>query len=162
MRIVVISDTHIPHRAKDLPAKLWEEIEKADLVIHAGDYTSFDFYTELTSVAEVRGVYGNMDEYRLTEILPEKEILEVEGKRIGIFHGFGAPLGLEKRVRKKFENDKVDIIIYGHSHRAVLKEEDNLLIINPGSPTDKIFTRYLSYAILEIEGGRARAEIIKL
>ncbi len=162
MKVVVLSDTHIPHRARDLQKRVWEEIDSADLVVHAGDFTSYEFLRELKMVKELKAVYGNMDEYKVASELPEKLVFEVEGVKIGLIHGFGAPLGLESRVKKKFEGDKIDVLIYGHSHRAVWKKEDDLYILNPGTPTDTIFSRKKTFAILEIYNGKVDGEIITL
>ncbi len=162
MKIVVLSDTHIPHRATDLPGPVWDAIESADLVIHAGDFTSYDFLVELRAVKEVKGVCGNMDEYRIAEELPEKAVFELEGVRIGVIHGFGAPLGLEQRVRKRFQDDQVNLIIYGHSHKPVWKQEDGVYILNPGTPTDTLFSRKRTYAILHIQNGNIEGEIIPI
>jgi len=163
MRALVLSDTHIPHRCSTLPDEFWGEIEKADLILHAGDFTTYDFYLELLAHNKnLHAVHGNMDEPDLVRILPEKKIVEIEGKRIGIIHGFGAPYGLEKKVRKRFEGDEIDLIVFGHSHRALYKEEESILLFNPGSPTDRIFTTRRSYGILEINEGKIEGKIIYL
>ncbi len=163
MRIVVLSDTHIPHRASDLPTPVWDAIDAADLVIHAGDFTSHDFLVELRSVKPLKAVYGNMDEYAIVSTLPEREVFEVEGKRIGIIHGFGAPLGLEQRVKARFKDTPLDILIFGHSHQALIrKEEGGLLLLNPGSPTDTIFARKRTFILLTLEGERVDAELVTL
>jgi len=163
MRAVVLSDTHVPHRSSTLPDELWKEIEKADLVIHAGDFTTYDFYLELMAYNNnLYAVHGNMDEPDLFRILPEKKVIEIEGKRIGIIHGFGAPFGLEKKVRARLEKENVDLIIFGHSHRALYKEEEGILLFNPGSPTDKIFTTRRSYGIMEIKEGKIEGRLVYL
>lgn len=163
MKILVISDTHIPHRARELPEILRKEVEGADMVIHAGDFTSYDFYLELMAYnSNLHAVYGNMDDPDLFRTLPEKKILTVENVKIGIIHGFGAPLGLEKRVMERFKDEEVDIIVFGHSHRPLLKKEGEILLLNPGSPTDTIFTKRRSYAILTIEKGEVEGNIIYL
>jgi len=162
MKIVVLSDTHIPHRAQDLPDRIWKEIDRADIVVHGGDFTSYEFLTELKAVKELKAVYGNMDEYRVASELPEKLVFEVEGVRIGVMHGFGAPLGLESRIKERFSGDNIDVLIYGHSHRAVWKKENDLYILNPGTPTDTIFSRKRTFAILEVHEGKVNGEIITL
>ncbi len=163
MRIVVLSDTHIPHRASDLPPSVWEAIDAADLVIHAGDFTSHDFLVELRSVKPLRAVYGNMDEYAVVSELPEREVFEAEGRRIGIIHGFGAPLGLDQRVKARFRDTPLDILVFGHSHQPLIRrEESGLLLLNPGSPTDTIFARKRTYILLTLEGERVDAELVTL
>ncbi len=159
MKAVVISDTHIPSRARDIPKVIWNEIETADLIIHAGDFTTVDFYVELKSVKPIKAVHGNMDEIELFHLLKEKEIFELEGVKVGLTHGFGAPYGIEQRVLKMFEKDEVDLIIFGHSHIPVFKEINGIKLLNPGTPTDTIYARRQSYAILEIKDKTIRAEI---
>jgi len=159
MKAVVISDTHIPSRAKDIPKVIWEEIETADLIIHAGDFTTVDFYVQLKSVKPVRAVHGNMDEIELYHLLNEKEIFQLEGVRVGLTHGFGAPYGIEKRVLKMFEKDHVDLVIFGHSHIPLFKEVKGVKLLNPGTPTDTIYARRQSYAVLHIQDSSITAEI---
>ncbi len=150
MRIIVISDTHIPRRKKEIPSLILKEIEKSDLVIHAGDFTNLETVKLLESLNRFYGVAGNMDEKEVWEYLPEKRIIEIENKRIGIIHGFGPPIGIEGKILKKFEGENLDIIVYGHTHRASIKNYKNVLLLNPGSAGDKIFSFKRTYMILEI------------
>ena len=71
-----------------------------------------------------------MDSEELKQILSEKEILEIEGKRIGIIHGWGSPHGIDDRVGGMF--DDVDIIVYGHSHYSQNEVKRGILFFNPG------------------------------
>ena len=154
MRVLVISDTHIPLRARTLPRIIYDEIEKSDLIIHAGDFTSPDIYYELKALKPIKAVFGNMDDPRLLDILREVEVFEIEGLKVGLFHGLGPPVGLEERVLQKLSNyGTFDLIIYGHSHRASYKVRDGIHILNPGSPTDTVFASRRTYAILEIRDG---------
>ena len=101
MRLIVISDTHIPQRIKELPDILVQEINKADGIIHAGDFTSYRFYENLKSISkELYAVKGNMDDNYISTNLTDKLIIEIEGKRIGIMHGYGPPYGLEDILKK--------------------------------------------------------------
>lgn len=154
MKAIVLSDTHIPHRAKDLPERIKEEINKVDVIIHAGDFTTYDFYLELKALKPVYAVRGNMDDDDLYDKLPETMVFELEGVNIGLYHGIGAPWGIEKKVLSKFKDkDKLDLIIFGHSHRA-LKKEGKPILFNPGSPTDRFFAPKRSFGIVEIEDGK--------
>jgi len=92
VRIVVISDTHIPDRAIGLPVKLIEEIKSADMLIHAGDLVSLRFLNELKAISKnVKAVCGNMDPEEIRKVLPQKEIFKIGNFKIGLFHGVGAP-----------------------------------------------------------------------
>ena len=93
-----------------------------------------------------------MDSRQLKSILPTKEVIETNGKRIGITHGSGAPSGIEERVRRLFESDLIDIIVYGHSHRSQNKVINDILFFNPGKTAD-------SFGIITIDG-EAKGEII--
>ena len=151
MRIAVLADTHV-HMLEHLPKKIIDAIVTVDLIIHAGDFTDVQVLKELKRLRGVKAVQGNMDSVELKTVLPVKEIVEIENKRIGITHGSGSPWGIERRVRKMFESDRIDIIVYGHSHRSQNKVIDDILFFNPGKATD-------SFGILTIDGG-TKGEII--
>lgn len=162
MKIVVIADTHIPERAQSLPAKLLEEIKDADLLIHAGDMVSVDFFKELKSLCKnVRVVRGNMDPPEIANKVSERDIFEVGKFKIGIMHGFGAPGRIVESLIEIFKNDKLDMIIFGHSHAALNEKYKGIIMFNPGSPTDQVFAPYLSYGIIEIND-TIKAKIVKL
>lgn len=163
MKIVVISDTHIPERAKELPARIVEEIKTADAVIHAGDFTSIEFFESLKSISKLLyAVRGNMDGYVVGQRLPQKLFFNLGGKNIALMHGVGAPAGLEKLLYNTFKEDKPDIIIFGHSHHALEKWVDNVLMLNPGSCTDHVFTTKRSFMVLHIDHNECKIEIIEL
>jgi putative phosphoesterase len=151
MKIAVLADTHV-HMLEHLPKKIIDTISTVDLIIHAGDFTDVQVLKELKQLRRVKAVQGNMDSTELKNILPVKEIVEIENKRIGVTHGSGAPWGIEERVRKMFESDRIDIIVYGHSHQSQNKVIDGILLFNPGKATD-------SFGILTIDG-EAEGEII--
>ena len=131
----------------------------ADLIVHAGDWKSMDVYRTLSNFAEVKGVYGNVDPGDVKENFPSQQIVEVSGHRIGIVHGHGEKKTTEKRALEAFELEEVDVVIFGHSHIPMVRYFKNILLMNPGSPTDKRKLPYYSYGILEI-GEIVRAEII--
>jgi uncharacterized protein len=151
MRIAVLADTHVD-RLEHLPKKIVDALSTADLIIHAGDFTDVQLLRELKRLGEVKAVHGNMDSRELKAELPVKEIVETKDKRIGITHGSGAPWGIEERIIKMFESNRVDIIVYGHSHRSQNKVIDDILFFNPGKATD-------SFGILTVNGA-ATGEIL--
>ena len=140
MKIVVLSDTHA-HSLEEIPPRTVGALAEADLIIHAGDFTTIDFYNDLAKLGKVKAVRGNMDHREIRAMLPEKETFTVNGKKIGLIHGWGGPVGLEQKIRPLF--DDVDIIIYGHTHRAKNEFIDDVYFFNPGSARE-------SYGILEI------------
>ncbi len=162
MRIGVISDTHIPERTKTIPQAILEDFKNVDMIIHAGDLVDLIVIDELSAACKnIKAVYGNMDPYEVKKGLPEKEIVKIGKYRIGIMHGNGAPFRLMELMKQSFKNDKVDLIIFGHSHTPLSEMDGDILFFNPGSPTDKIFSPYNSYGIIEIND-KIEARIIKI
>jgi uncharacterized protein len=150
MKIIVLSDTHLPKRNRGLPPRLLEELQDVDLIIHAGDWQTIDVYHQLQTYGKVEGVYGNVDNDDVTGLLSSKKIVEAGRFRIGITHGHGKGKTTEKRAIAAFEGEKVDCIIFGHSHIPVKRYEDNLLIFNPGSPTDKRRQKFFSFGVISL------------
>ena len=151
MRIGVISDTHVASLAA-IPERILVALAEVELIVHTGDFVAKDVLDGLKRLGEVKAVRGNMDSDELKGILPEKELIRIEGRRIGIIHGSGAPFGIEDRVRAMFED--VDVIIFGHSHQAKNEVKKGILFFNPGRGRD-------SFGILTV-GKEVRGEIIKL
>jgi putative phosphoesterase len=151
VRIAVLADTHAD-RLEYLPKKVVDALSGVDLIIHAGDFTDLKLLTDLKQLKEVKAVHGNMDSRQLKSILPIKEVFEIDGKRIGITHGSGAPWGIEERVRRLFESDLIDVIVYGHTHRSQNKVINDILFFNPGKAAD-------SFGIITIDR-EARGEVI--
>lgn len=151
MKIGVLSDTHI-HTPEELHPDIIEAFSKVDLIVHAGDFVGSAVLEGLSKLGEVRAVRGNMDSAKLKGLLPEKELLDINGKKIGIVHGWGGPWGIERRIRGLF--GEVDIIIYGHSHEAANKRFGDVIFFNPGLGSE-------SFGILTIEKD-VRGEIIEL
>ncbi|KAF5429067.1 hypothetical protein C5S39_09520 [Candidatus Methanophagaceae archaeon] len=161
MKICVISDTH----AEDLgclPNRILEALNEVDLIIHAGDYTSINLLDQLRDMGNFKGVHGNMDSKEIKDELPTKELLELEGFRIGITHPSegGSPVGVEKRVETKLGED-LDLIIYGHTHKPVNKRIGALIYFNPGSAAGVFPARYRTYGLLKLED-EIEGQILKL
>ena len=144
MKLGIISDTHVK-TIDEIPAAIKSMLAGVDMIIHAGDFTQKAVFDGLQSIGQVKAVCGNMDSVELKNSLPEKYIFEVNGRKIGLTHGFhgsGTPWGIAERVRKQF--DSVDIIIFGHSHESYSDYIGGVLMINPGQARR-------SYGILNIE-----------
>ncbi|WP_409299024.1 metallophosphoesterase family protein [Peribacillus sp. SCS-26] len=157
MKIVVLSDTHMPRKGRVLPDQLKTELGNCELIIHGGDWKTLDVYEELSAYGEVRGVHGNVDGEDIKKLFPEKIIVESGGVRIGVTHGHGKGLTTERRARAAFVDEEVHAVIFGHSHIPLLKKEGGILIFNPGSPTDKRRQPRYSFGILTIEEGTVSA-----
>jgi putative phosphoesterase len=139
--ILIISDTHLPVRAKDLPAPVWDAVDAADVVVHAGDWVSVDLLDALQDrAARVVGVYGNNDGAELRARLPEVARVELGGVRFAVVHETGQKAGRERRCATAYPD--VDVLVFGHSHIpwdtvADRGADTGLRLLNPGSPTDR-------------------------
>ncbi len=147
-----------PNTLEELIKSLSDAFADVDMIAHAGDITSQSVLDELKRFAPVEAVQGNMDRGRLPS-LPEKRVLALEGKRIGLIHGWGAPKGIRQRIKGSFQD--VDVIIYGHTHEPFNGEIEGVLFFNPGSPTDSFHAPYKSVGILAVSDV-IKGEIIKL
>ena len=135
-RLLLISDTHIPGRARGLPDAVRAAAEHADLVIHAGDWVAASVVHELSAIAEVIGVYGNNDGADVRALLPEVAAREIDGVRFAVVHETGAAKGREARMDAAFPD--ADVLVFGHSHIPwATVSPRGLRLLNPGSPTDR-------------------------
>ncbi|QSS98569.1 metallophosphoesterase family protein [Pontibacillus sp. ALD_SL1] len=153
MRIIVVSDTHMPKKGRAFPVSFIRELRDVDLIIHAGDWSSIEIYETLAYYGDVKGVQGNVEEDDILEFLPEKLLLEIDGYKIGVVHGHGEKKTTEKRVIEAFEREEVDLIIFGHSHLPLTRWVKKTLLFNPGSLMDKRKLPYGSYGIIDTSNG---------
>ena len=152
MRIGVISDTHTSHLSDDAIAKL--KALNLDLIVHCGDYTGVDVVHQLKALGNFYGVAGNMDSEIIWKLLNEKEIIEAEGKRIGVFHEHGLFL-TDRELEKAFRGEKIDLYLHGHTHRLREEKKNDIYYLNPGS-----FNR--SMLILTIERAKeTQVEVVR-
>lgn len=151
MKIAILSDTHAK-KHNDKLFKLIDNLSKeADMIIHAGDYVSSNVVSKLREHRNFVGVWGNNDKGYIRDLLKEKTIINVEGYKIGLYHGHGNSKNTLESAYDKFIDDKVDIIIFGHSHQPLILTKNKILMINPGSPSYKRREPWFSYVILEIQ-----------
>jgi putative phosphoesterase len=151
MKVGIISDTHISkdyYRARYLLENYFKDV---DIIIHAGDYTNEKVIEVIKDYKDFIGVSGNVDNDSVKELLKEKEIITLEGYRIGIYHGHGNGGTTLERAYNTFENDRIDIVIFGHSHQPLVKTKKGILMLNPGSLTSRRQERWFSYIILELQ-----------
>lgn len=144
--IGIVSDTHIS--GKRLPEYLLEELFGVDMIMHAGDILEMAVIKELSKIAETVAVRGNMDHADVIESLPSKTVVEVSGFKIGLIHGHGPPLGIVPRILEEFEN--VHCVVFGHTHEAHIEEREGVIVFNPGSPTDRVFTEKNTVGFIEV------------
>ncbi len=155
---VVIADTHIPRRAGALPDGLLGHLERSDLILHAGDLMDLSLLDELAAYAPVRAVRGNLDAPDAR--LPEALEFGFDGVDVAMIHDSGPRRGRRNRMRRRFPEARV--VVFGHSHIPFLEDRDGLLLLNPGSPTDKRREPRPTFGLLRAERGRVRAEIKEL
>ena len=160
MLIGLISDTHIPDRAKEIPEKVFEAFSEVDLIMHAGDLTSPKVIDDLEQIAPVMAIQGNMDRARGID-LPAAKVIEAEGLKIGIVHGEVYPRADTQQLVYLAKELDADILISGHSHQPKIEQTDGVLLLNPGSPiVPRLADR--TVMILEINDREVDVEIIKI
>ncbi|TCC29016.1 metallophosphoesterase family protein [Kribbella speibonae] len=154
MRLVLISDTHLPMRAKKLPAPVWDAIDDADVVIHAGDWVSVELLDELESrAARLVGCWGNNDGPELRARLPEIARVTLDGLSVAVVHETGPAKGREDRCAAAYPG--IDLLVFGHSHIPWdTTAPGGLRLLNPGSPTDRRRQPYCTYQTATITAGR--------
>ncbi|TJX15872.1 metallophosphoesterase [Tissierella creatinini] len=130
MRVIVVSDTH---RSISNFLEKVKTMDKPDLILHLGDYTNDGDRIEEDLGINVIKVKGNGD---FASIYNEDEILEIRGKRVFLTHGhnYGVYYSNDRLYYKGLEVE-ADIVLYGHTHIPEIIQEENMIIMNPGSPT---------------------------
>ena len=163
MLIAVISDTHLPRGARRLPDGCVERIAAADLLLHAGDFSTLEVLRELEAIGPpVIGVHGNVDSADLRRLLPEERVVEAEGARIAMLHDAGQRTGRLERMRRRF-GDRADVLVFGHSHLPLHEEApDGFQIFNPGSPTERRRAPTHTMGLIRVADGLAQCELVSL
>jgi uncharacterized protein len=163
MLIAVIADTHLPRGARRLPEACIERIAAADLLLHAGDFSTLEVLRALEAIGPpLTGVHGNVDSADLRRLLPAERIVEAEGARIALIHDAGARSGRLERMRRRF-GDRADVVVFGHSHLPLHEEApDGFQIFNPGSPTERRRAPSHTMGLISVRDGLARCELVQL
>jgi uncharacterized protein len=130
MKIVVMSDTHLNYATEELKVICSRFCDGADMVIHLGDWAR-GCVLEFLENYPLEAVCGNMDDHVIRERLPAKKVIHAGGFRIGIAHGWGSGHDLPERLRSEFQG--VDAVLFGHTHRPLVKQENGVFLFNPGS-----------------------------
>lgn len=152
MRAVILSDTHVPGRARALPDALWAAIDSRDVVLHAGDWVSAALVREISERARLVGCYGNNDGADVRALLPEVARVTLAGVRVAVVHETGQAAGRERRMEKAYPD--VDLLVFGHSHIPWdSRTASGLRLLNPGSPTDKRRQPVGTWVEATFEGG---------
>ena len=161
MRLALISDTHMPRGGRRLPARCIEEIEAADLLLHAGDFSDVEVYEQLSRIGPpLQAVHGNVDSPALKSRLPEQTSMQLRGVTVAMLHDAGPARGRLERLRDRFP--AADAVVFGHSHMPLHEQSDGFQIFNPGSPTERRRAPAHTMGIGEIDGGELSLRLIEL
>ena len=163
MLIAVISDTHLPRGPRRLPDECVRRIVGADLLLHAGDFSTAPVLHALESIGPpVVAVHGNVDSIELRELLPAERVVEADGARIAMLHDAGPRRGRLARMRARF-GERAQALVFGHSHMPLHERgDDGFQIFNPGSPTERRRAPRHTMGLAHVEDGELRFELIEL
>jgi len=159
----LISDTHIPVRARCIPNMVFKIFENVDYIVHAGDLVKLTVIDELEQLAPVLAVHGNMDGPEVSGALPKINSLKISDWKIGVMHDPSTLFGMGK-MRKIANQNGFNVFVYGHTHSSSIKWEGKTLYINPGSPTNPIpsHVNKPSVALLRVTREAITPEIISI
>lgn len=161
--IGVLSDTHFPRFADEIPTNVLKRFKSVDLILHAGDMIGITALKPLQALGvPIIGVYGNNDYESVKKRYNYAELFEVGGWRIGLTHGhIGDPeLRTAERAYNIFKDDDCDLVVYGHKHEAGIERKGKTLLFNPGSCTD-VRQKYLSYGVITLGKKVIKTDIIQ-
>lgn len=159
----LISDTHVPVRAKQIPKGVFKVFENVDYIVHAGDLVELSVIDDLEQLAPVLVVYGNMDGPEVRGKLQKLNSFKVFNWKIGVVHDPGVLFGMGK-MRKIAKMNGFDVVVHGHTHNSSMKWEGDILFINPGSPTNPLppFISKPTVALLRVTKERIVPEVIQI
>ena len=159
----LISDTHIPVRARFIPKMVFKIFENVDFIVHAGDLVKLAVLDELEELAPVLAVHGNMDGPEVSGALPKLNSLKISDWKIGVMHDPSTLLGMG-RMREIAKKNDFNVFVFGHTHNSSIKWEGKTLYINPGSPTNPLpsFMNKPSVAILRVTKEAITPEVIHI
>ncbi|AWH96490.1 metallophosphoesterase family protein [Dietzia psychralcaliphila] len=145
MRLLLLADTHVPTRARELPSQVWDEVDRADVVVHAGDWMDLALLDALEERStRLVACWGNNDGPAVRERLPEVARATLEGVRLAVVHETGPSAGRDTRMAAAYPH--TDVLVFGHSHIPWdTTAPGGVRLLNPGSPTDRRRQPYCTY-----------------
>ena len=148
-----MADTHLPRGSRAIPDACLERMRSAGLVLHAGDLSTVSVLEDLRALGPpVAAVHGNIDSAELRRLLPERQVVDAAGVRIGLVHDAGPARGRLQRMRMAFPD--CDAVVFGHSHIPLHEEDAGFQVFNPGSPTDRRRQPRHSMGVARVVDGR--------
>jgi uncharacterized protein len=161
MRLLLLADTHVPRRARDLPAQVWKEVARADVVFHAGDWVTPELLDNVTAKsARLVACWGNNDGPVLRSRLPERADVLLEGLHFTVVHETGGAAGREARMSRRYPDS--DVLVFGHSHIPWdTTTSTGLRLLNPGSPTDRRRQPVGTYMTASVDGGQLTHVVLR-
>ena len=164
MRVGVIADTHIVDSRRVIPAAVWDAFAGVDCILHAGDVARQQVLDDLALLAPVYAVHGNVDPPALTQRLPPRRVLDLDGVTVGLTHGhLGRGRSTPQCALCAFDGvANLRAVVFGHSHEPYNALAGEVLLFNPGSPTERRRQPRHSFGLLTVQNGGVRAEIVYL
>ena len=170
MRIGLIADTHMPGSLKDLWPQALEAFQGVDYILHAGDLHTLDIVDELNRIAPVYVAKGNGDLDLIDPRLRDSWQLELGGVRIAMLHHFPSPVRkspallhayLQRHLAPATHPAAPHVVVFGHTHLESTHVIENVLYVNPGSPTlpRNQSLRLGTLGILEVSGTAATRRV---
>jgi uncharacterized protein len=153
VRLLLIADTHVPKRARDLPQRVWDEVDDADVVIHAGDWVEPELLDALEARARrLIACWGNNDGDELRSRLPERADATLDGVRFTVVHETGAAGGRDARMARLYPD--TDVLVFGHSHIPWdTTATTGMRLLNPGPPTDRRRQPFATFMTAVVDNG---------
>ncbi len=143
-----------------MPAEVWDAVDEADVVIHAGDWVGLSLFEELSArSARLIACWGNNDGDELRARMPERADVTLGGVKISVVHETGSTPGREKRMSAMYPD--IDVLVFGHSHIPWdTVTGTGLRLLNPGSPTDRRRQPFCTYMTAVIEKSELREVVL--
>lgn len=160
MRLAIISDTHMPRGSRRLPDRCAAELEAADLIVHAGDFSDAATHRLIGAYGPLVAVHGNVDSPELRRELPASTEVDLEGVTLGVIHDAGPAKGRLRRMRREFP--EADAVVFGHSHMPLHESEGGFQIFNPGSPTERRRAPAHTMGVAQVKVGSIEFELLEL
>ncbi|MGB6068672.1 MAG: metallophosphoesterase family protein [Desulfomonilaceae bacterium] len=161
MKIGVLSDTHLRAPNPVLEYILQGLLADTEIILHAGDIVSRKVL-DCLEMSGVIAVCGNMDDHEVAQAIPQVRTIPAAGKRIALIHGWGSRDRLEQRILGRFQQDRPDLIVYGHSHVPFWGEVDGVPMFNPGSARQSRHAESGTVGLIEIIDGNISGKILSV